>query len=269
MMKLFTCAVICGAAILAASPAPADDFFQTGFENLVDHIHLGVPDQAKAVEWYHNHFGGELTSEGPERLMFGTTRMIFLVTAAPKPSEGSVLDLIGFSVADLDATIKKFQADGVKIEMPPTTIQGMKIAQVVDPWGTLIEVVQDRRKLGLHHICLLSPNPAAALAWFADKFGGKVAKLDGAVDGINYGGIWLLGKKGESVPSQGHAIDHIGFRPVNVDAAVAALKAKNVKVLIEPRPLKLASGTMMRLAFVEGPAGVRIEMVQRDNLKSD
>ena len=30
---------------------------QTGFADLVDHIHLAAPDQAKAVEWYHAHFG--------------------------------------------------------------------------------------------------------------------------------------------------------------------------------------------------------------------
>jgi catechol 2,3-dioxygenase-like lactoylglutathione lyase family enzyme len=75
--------------------------------------------------------------------------------------------------------------------------------------------------------------------------------------------VWLLGKKGDSTPSAGHAIDHIGFRPINVDNVVAAMKAKNVKVTTEPRDLVLASGTSMRLAFIEGPDGVRIELVQR------
>ena len=69
-----------------------------------------------------------------------------------------------------------------------------------------------------------------------------------------------------SEPSAGHAIDHIGFRPANVDTVVAAMKAKNVKGSTEPRPLVLPSGTAMRLAFVEGPGGVRIELVQRENL---
>jgi hypothetical protein len=41
---------------------------------------------------------------------------------------------------------------------------------------------------------------------------------------------------------------------------------KNVKVLTEPRPLTLPGGTTMRLAFIEGPDGVRLELVQRDNL---
>jgi len=240
---------------------------QAGFENMIDHIHLAAPDPVKAVEWYQKYFGGEKTAEGPERLMFGQTRVIVAKNDAPKASEGSVLDLLGFSVPDLAAAMKKMQADGVKIEMPISTVEGMKVAQVSDPWGTLIDVMQDSQKPGLTYICFLSPDSAASLGWFADKFGGKVTKFKGKADGINYGGVWLVGKQGASVPSQGHAIDHIGVRPINVDAAVVALKAKNVKVLTEPRPLTLASGVTMRLAFVEGPAGVRIEMVQRDNLK--
>lgn len=51
-----------------------------------------------------------------------------------------------------------------------------------------------------------------------------------------------------------------------MDGAVTAMKAKNVKVTTEPRPLVLPSGTATRLAFIEGPGWVRIELVQRDNL---
>jgi catechol 2,3-dioxygenase-like lactoylglutathione lyase family enzyme len=241
-------------------PAPS------GFVNMIDHIHLGVTDQAKGVEWYHKHFAGQPTPEGTERVMFGQTRMIFQLNKAPKPSDQSVLHLLGFSVANVDETIKQLEADGVKVVMPPMGMGGLKMAQVVDPWGTLIEVVQDPQKLGLHHIGLLAADPAKTLAWFADKFGGKEAKYKGSA-GINYGGIWLFGEKGAPEPSSGHAIDHIGFRPIDVDAAVATLKTKDVKIITEPRPLTLPSGTKMRLAFAEGPDGVRIEMVQRDNLK--
>jgi predicted enzyme related to lactoylglutathione lyase len=229
---------------------------------MIDHLHLAAPDQAKGAEWYRAHFGAEPTPEGPDRMMLGTTRLIFQKTEMPKPSEGSVFNLIGFSVADLDATMKKLQADSVKVVMPAMTMQGVKMAQVVDPWGMLIDVVQDPQKLGLHHVGLQSPNPTAALAWFADQFGGKVTKYQGQ-DGINYGGVWLLGKKGDAAPSVGHAFDHIGFRPINVDNVVVAMKAKNVKVTTEPRDLTLPSGTKMRLAFVESPEGARIEMVQR------
>lgn len=253
--------VVCSVLGLAACAAPARA--QTGFVNMVDHIHLAAPDQAKGAEWYRAHFGAEPTPEGPDRAMLGTTRLIFQKADAPKPSKESVLNLIGFSVADLDAAIRKLQTDGVKVVMPPMTMQGMKMAQVVDPWGTLIDVVQDPQKLGLHHVYLRSPNPAASLAWFADMFGGKVTKFNAQVEGINYGGVWLLAEKGDATPSAGHAFDHIGFRPINVDNVVVAMKAKHVKVTTEPRDLVLPSGTSMRLAFIEGPDGARIELVQR------
>ena len=252
---------------LAILAMPALAMAQTGFVDLIDHIHLAAPDQAKAVEWYHANFGAELTPEGPDRAMLGKTRLIFQKSEMPKPSTGSIIGLIGFSVADVDATAKKLQAAGVKMVMPAMTMSGVKMAQVADPWGTLIDVVQDPKATGLHHIGLVSGDPAATLAWFAETFGGKVAKFDASSDGINYGGVWVTARKGSSEPSAGHSIDHIGFRPMNVDSTVAAMKTKNIKVTTEPRPLVLPSGTAMRLAFIEGPGGVRIELVQRDNLK--
>lgn len=250
-------------ALIVARPACA----QTGFADLVDHIHLAAPDQPTAVQWYQAHFGAAPTPEGTDRAMLGTTRLIFQKSEMPKPSASSVIGAIGFSVSDLDGAVKKLQADGVTIAMQPMVMQGIRSAQVVDPWGTTIDVVQDPKKLGLHHITVVAPDPAAALTWFASAFGGKVVKYENAMDGINYGGVWLFATRGTREPSAGHSIDHIGFRPANVDDAVTALKTKSVKVTTEPRPLVLPSGAAMRLAFIEAPGGVRIELVQRDNLK--
>jgi len=250
------------AVVLMAGATPVSA--QTGMANMVDHIHLAVPDQPKAVAWYSKHFGGQVMTEAPDRLMFGETRIIFQKNEAAKPSSGSVVDHIGFSVPDLDATMKNLEAEGAKVVTPARDVAGLfKLAFVEDPWGVRLEVVQDAAKLGLHHIHLRAPDPAAALAWYVDKVGGTIGKLKDRIDGINYGGVWVLAQKGETTPSQGTAIDHIGFRPLNVDTVVAGLKAKSVKVTTEPRPLTLPSGASMRLAFIEGPDGVRIELVQR------
>ena len=56
---------------------PSWSLAQGGFADLIDHIHLAAPDQAKAVEWYRANFGAETTAEGPDRAMLGTTRLIF------------------------------------------------------------------------------------------------------------------------------------------------------------------------------------------------
>jgi len=231
---------------------------------IVDHVHLNAPDQAQAVAWYQKHFGGSPVSESPDRLMFGDTRLIFLRNDKGQPSAGSALDHIGFSVADLDAAMKQFEADGVKVVNPVRDVQGLfKLAFIEDPWGTRIEVVQDADRLGFHHVHLRAPDPAATLAWYKEKFGGETGKLKDRIDGLRYSGVWLLVQRGEATPSEGHAIDHIGFRTNNLDATTASLKAQSVKFTAEPRPLKLASGATVNFAYVEGPAGAKIELVQR------
>jgi len=249
------------AAVLAAAVSAAA---QTPILPIVDHIHLNVPDQAKAVEWYQKHFGGTPMTEAPDRLMLGDTRLIFLKNEKGQPSAGSALDHIGFSVADLDAKMKELEAAGAKIVNPIRDVQGLfKLAFVEDPWGTRIEVVQDSDKLGLHHVHLRGPDPDAILGWYKQKFGGDTGKLKGRIDGLNYSGVWLLVTRGDAAPSEGHAIDHIGWRTPNLAEKTLQLKAQGVKFTTEPRPLKLASGTMVNFAYLEGPSGAKIELVQR------
>jgi len=83
-----------------------------------DHIHLNVPDPAAAANWYEKNFGGTRITEAPDRLMYGSTRFMFLKKADATPSAGSAIDHVGFSFADLDAKMKEFEANGVKIVTP-------------------------------------------------------------------------------------------------------------------------------------------------------
>jgi catechol 2,3-dioxygenase-like lactoylglutathione lyase family enzyme len=247
------------AVVALAAPAAAADILP-----IVDHIHLNVPDQAKAVEWYQKNFGGTPLAEAPDRLMFGDTRLIFLRNDKGQPSTGSALDHIGFSFADLDAKMKELEAAGVKVVTPVREVQGLfKLGFVEDPWGTRIEVVQDPDKLGLHHVHLRAPDPAATLGWYQQKFGGESGKLKDRIDGLRYGGVWILVQRGDAVPSEGHAVDHIGWRTTNLAETALHFKAQNVKFTTEPRPLRLASGTTVNFAYIEGPSGAKIELVQR------
>jgi catechol 2,3-dioxygenase-like lactoylglutathione lyase family enzyme len=264
-MKLkFRASLLIGVLIAVPTLAlPVATSAQT-FRPIFDHIHLAAPDPEAAAAWYRDHFGGQKMAEAPDRVLYGDTRIIFQKREKNLPSEGSVVDHIGFSVPNIDGAMKAFQTEGVKITQAVRDVPGLfKLAFIEDPWGTRIEVVQDPQKLGLHHVHLRGPDPAAVLAWYSTQFGGRTAKLKDRIDGIDMSGVWLLVQKGDATPSPGHAIDHIGFRPVNLEASVAAMKSRNVKFTTEPRPLTLANGTTIQLAFAEGPDGVRIEMVQR------
>src|SRR5712691_3247791 len=261
-MRVCTRALVVATVVTCVGAAPASA--QTPILPIVDHIHLNVPDQAKAVDWYQKHFGGQTMTEAPDRLKLGDTRLIFLKNDKGQPSTGSALDHLGFSVADLDAKMKELEAAGVKIVNPVRDVAGLfKFAFIEDPWGTRIEVVQDPAKLGLHHVHLRAPDPAATLGWYKHKFGGETAKLKDRIDGLKYSGVWLFVQRGDAVPSEGHAIDHIGWRTTNLAEKALQLKAQDVKFTTEPRPLKLASGTIVNFAYLEGPSGAKIELVQR------
>ena len=201
-----------------------------------DHVHLATPDQAKAVEWYQKNFGGEITPEGKDRLMFGKTRFIWLKSDAAKPSADAAIDHIAFSMAD--------RAPGV----------------ITDPWGVKIEIVNDPARRGFHHIHLNAPDPAAAIAWYQQRFGGDRVKYK-TEDALKYGDVLVLVQKSSApAPSVGRALDHLGWRVTDLDKTLADLNG--IKVLQGVTNLQLATGPI-RYSFVEDPGGVKIELVQR------
>lgn len=239
-----------------------------------DHIHLNVPDPAAGANWYEKHFGGKRITEAPDRLMFGSTRFMFLRRADATPSAGSSIDHVGFSVPDLDATMKELESAGVKVTTPAREVPGLfKLAFVEDPWGTRIEVVQDADLLGLHHIHMRHPNPDEGFAWLLKNFGGEKTPLKGRIDAVKYSApgfsdMWILITKGEAQPSIGHAIDHIGWRSVKpLTETMSGLAANGVEATSQPRPLALPNGPSINFAYVAGPAGARIELVERPGLK--
>jgi catechol 2,3-dioxygenase-like lactoylglutathione lyase family enzyme len=181
---------------------------------------------------------------------------------------------VGFSFVDVDAKMKEFEAAGIKIVAPAREVPGLyKTGFVEDPWGTRIAVVQDPELLGLHHVQLTGPDPEEAFRWLLAKFGGQRTKLKGRLDAIKYSApgfsdMWVLVQRGDAEPSEGHAVDHIGWRSTgSLTKTIDDLRAKAVTVLTEPRPLSLPNGPAINFAYVAGPAGAKIELVERPGLK--
>jgi catechol 2,3-dioxygenase-like lactoylglutathione lyase family enzyme len=240
-----------------------------------DHIHLNEP-AAEASQWWEKNIpGGRRITEAPDRIMYGAVRLMFLGSRSTGGSDGSVIEHLGFSVTDLDATMRSLAGANAKVIEPAKDTAGLyKAALVESPWGTRIQLVQDPELLGLHHVQLRTPDPEATYAWLLDKFGGERAKLKGRIDSVRYSGVpgfttvYIVAAKGDSVPSQGRAIDHIGWRSVApIDETKAMLEAKQVQLTSQPRPLNLPNGPSINFFYVAGPSGTRIELVERPGLK--
>jgi catechol 2,3-dioxygenase-like lactoylglutathione lyase family enzyme len=110
-----------------------------------EHVHLFLPDaeRAKSQAWYTKTFGAKasMRNEAPVADIPGVQMRFNKVDKALIPTRGRVLDHIGFDVTDLQAFIKKLEADGIKLDRPYTkSPNGGALAFITDPWGTYIEL---------------------------------------------------------------------------------------------------------------------------------
>ena len=118
------------------------------------------------------------------------------------------------------------------------------------------------------HIHVFCSDLAETERWFTEGLGAEVAgrpesrgvpsvrlKLGGA-------NVYLRpAREDESLvpPGPQHfGTDHFGLRVVDVDATVAELRKRGVFIEVEPWDFSPGS----RIAFIKGPDGVRIELVQ-------
>jgi lactoylglutathione lyase len=252
--SLLTCT--CALAVYATAPslASASDYH---------HMHLTVSDADVGAQWYITHMDCEPVAGRSSAAQCGDTIFLFFAREASGPSVGSGVNHIGFSFTNLDAKVAALASAGLELEGPVRDIPNLfKIAFLVDPWGTRIELVEHAGYLGFHHVHLSSPEPAETLTWYQHVFGGERTRLLDRIDAVLYGDVWLFaGAAREPVAAtEGRAIDHLGFSFPNLDSAAADMKGKGVEFTMEPR--EITSTVAAKIAFVNGPDNVRIEVVQ-------
>lgn len=249
-MGVLVAVVIC--AVVGTGPAAGETW---------DHIHLTVSDTAAAAAWYAKHFGGEVTKSGPfDAVLFGSNLMKFRGGGDDVlGSMESAVDHVAFSVEDVDATVKALREDGVEVGKPNRKTKVVALA--TDPWGTRIELLNDDDLRGFHHVHLKSTTPRATVEWYTTMFGGEAENFKGAagINAIRYNDMYLFIQTAvrEVASTKGRSVDHLGWRFKDFDAIVKRMKDAGVKFIVEPTQ----SGDHM-IAFVEGPDGVKIEIVQ-------
>jgi hypothetical protein len=267
---LLACVLVAGASGIAGA--------QTSGMLPYDHIHVNEPAAEASAWWEKNIPGGRRIAEAPNRIMYGAVRLMFLRPTHNGSSEGSVIEHLGFSVANLDAKMRELAAINTKVISPAAQIPGAyRAAMIESPWGTRIQLVQDPELLGLHHVQLRAPDPEAYYAWLVEKLGGQRTKIKGQIDAVTFPGsggfttVHIYVVRGDSVPSQGRAIDHIGWRSVGPAAdTMAMFTSKGVAMerdVTRPSDLNLPNGPPIQFFYIVGLHGARIEIVSRPGLK--
>ena len=113
---------------------------------VMHHIHLATVNGEMLRQWYIKTFGAEVGSRrNLPSAMFNGNEVDFLpAQMPPAPTKSRAIDHIGFEVKNLEAFVKKLQADGVTVESPYRAMPNLdlKIAFVLDPVGTRIELTE-------------------------------------------------------------------------------------------------------------------------------
>ena len=256
-------AVILCVASSSSSPAVGEEF---------DHVHLVAPDTMAAAKWYNELFGGRLGKSGPFDSVFYGNDILKVREGEPTSGSGATsLDHISFSVADVAATLEACEAAGGKVVGAARHVEaaGFTFGFCEDPWGTRIEVIDDMDHggaPGLHHVHVFSNDAVATAAWYAKQFGGEVVAFKGLapLHSILYdnGGdeTWLIVNQvpGERTGTDGTVVDHIGWHTTEYDSWLERLRGDGVKFVVEPMVLDAGH----RIAYVEGPDGTKIELVE-------
>jgi catechol 2,3-dioxygenase-like lactoylglutathione lyase family enzyme len=118
---------------------------------VMHHIHLTAHNVEILRQWYVKTFGARVGSRRDlPTALFNGNQIDFLPAAAattPAPTRGRALDHIGFEVQNLEVFVKKLAAQGVKMENPFRDLPnlGLKVAFIVDPVGTRIELTEGLR----------------------------------------------------------------------------------------------------------------------------
>ena len=246
------------AAFLSVVPASAETTYH--------HMHLAATSVEEGVRWYTTFLDCKPWLDRKDGCLMNTTIFAFMTGGSKGGSGGTGVDHLAFSFRDAAAKMKALEAAGVKVVSPVRTDGGPFASGFVeDPWGTRIEVLQDPRYLGFHHIHLASANPEAALTWYENAFGGRRKSLTGQWRGLLYGNLWLLASRqlgGARAPSEGRAVDHLSWEAKDLDAEAAAMKKRGVSFREEPHAVVNQLGQRQKTSVLTGPDGVRIDLVQ-------
>lgn len=239
------------------------------------HVQIIAASPSEAVRWYARHLDCTPLAERNDATDCQGVELIFVARPTRGSTQGTGVNHIAFSYADVEAKMAGLEAVGVRgsgvrlqrfedgatlRELPGLFWHGY----LFDPWGTRIELVGDPERQGFHHIHLSASDPQATLAWYREGLGGKPARLKGQQDGLLFGDIWLFADPhpaGKPAPTNGRAVTHIGFEVQDLAAAAPDMRRKGVE--LDGEPAAPPNGRSdARQAFALGPDSVTVAVVE-------
>jgi catechol 2,3-dioxygenase-like lactoylglutathione lyase family enzyme len=263
---------VCLFALTWALGAPAQA--QLGERNQLGirmgHVHLLVRDLDAQRHFWTSVMGGTLVRNGSlELIEFPDVYVTLEKAADPPPSEGSVVDHFGFIVKDFPAALARWRAAGVEIE----TTENPNLAHLFTPDGADLEVYGEPAlptPTAMNHLHFYLPDIPAMKSWYVQTFGANPGRracvrctfsTPRMIETADMPGTNLSFSPSETrrLPTQGRAIDHVGFDVEDLDTVVDMLEARGIAL---EGPVRRLPGTTVQSVFLTDPWGTRIELTE-------
>ena len=228
----------------------------------IGHVHINAKDvDAQARFW--TAVGGKIVQrEKITMVQFPGIYVLLRKQDNTGGTAGSSVNHFGLSVRDFDGSVAKWKAAGLTWEpgRPSPDGQGFLVA----PDSVRVEIFERAAQtapIAMNHIHLQVTDVMQAQQWYGQHFGGVAGKR-GRWDVSNVPGTEItLGKVDKlEAPSDGRAVDHIGFEVRDIDAFVAKLRAAGLKTDADIRNSANAAG--LRIVYVTDPWGTKIEITE-------
>ena len=245
--------------IAAAVPALAQLAAPNDAGVAMGHLHLVVKD-IDAQKKFWSMMGGVPVQNGQLSLIEFPGTFVMLRQGDPAGGTvGSVVNHFGFYVKNMQDSLARWKAAGVKIEQG----NNPKQAFLTGPDDLRIEIFEDSSittPIKMHHIHFNGAATGDMQAWYAKTFGGVPGKRNN-FDTDNLPGVELAFTKNDAslVGTKGRSLDHIGFDVASLDDFSKRLAAEGLKF---DAPIRQVPNTKTRVAFFTDPWGTYIEVTE-------
>jgi catechol 2,3-dioxygenase-like lactoylglutathione lyase family enzyme len=274
-------------AVLAFSAAPistvAAQTITAQGPVVYGHHHFNTTDMAAQKRFFVDTLGGKLATIGTNNLEvieFPNVFLFFRPMQAPTGGTiGSTVNHVGFSVPDLKPVVAKLKANGFKMITTESVAATVKITDDIaaaspttniaftlgpeDIKVELVEVKAQTAPIQLHHVHFFGEKRDEMQAWYAKVFGATVnpgapgqAFVTDQLPGVT---LSFSPSTTPTVPTQGRALDHIGFEVKNLEAFTKKLEADGIPLTVTYRKVDALG---ISIAFIKDPWGTNIELTE-------
>lgn len=227
------------------------------------HVHLNVADRELHKKLWTELFDATLIEKEGYAAISVPGALLFLTEAEPTaPSKNTAMDHFAFRVQDLEEVLAKWRVLGNEVDSKSPGEDGFPRAYLTMPGGIRLELQEDPLltvKTRMDHVHFFTPQNSELMAWYADIFGAIPPSESNKELAAQIPGSGLtFSKVAESrLPTDGTAIDHIGFEVEDWDAVIEMIRDEGLE--FEFGPVYVESLDIW-VAFFNDPSGVLVEV---------